>query len=328
MNFAPGPGLTSLCPSHTPLAPISRITPISLELWRAHLHTAAPHATLPDGTPLRLTASGIDLFERLTAGSFIPQDFHEASVLLWCATRTSDELETLWIPAPPEDTDPAPDSASLIPIYNISGIMRRVVRWRDTTIPAGARTEAHGLALALWNHEHGTLLEVDEAGLPDTPDSEKKSPPVAPTGSSPPSTPSPEETPPAGPISFTASPTAPSSPPTEHGSSPTASPSSPPQPETAGTDSSTPSSPFPHAHPAATCDFCIPGVDNCPHPQDSGQPFWVAELIGFHLYAEKSGCFTSDIHAAPHFPNEESCQAWIRTFTCPQDWVARDHLCL
>lgn len=306
MDFTPGTLTHSpLTPSpahpHTPTP--APPTPASAPAWRTHLLTPSPHTTLPDGTPLRLTASGIDLFERLTGGSFIPQDFHESTVLLWCATRTPEELETLWIPAPPEDTEDAPGSPSLIPIYNIPGIMRHVVRWRDAIIPPGARLEAHRLALALWNHEHGTLLEIDEAGLPDIPDTEKKSPSAAPTGSSAPSTPSPPETPPAGHTSSTTSPTAPSSQPTAHGSVPTASPSSPPPPASAETPASTPSSPSP-----------LPAEQ------------WLARHEDGTFASAFSHGTTSSEPLALTFPSEHHAAQWIACTPHPAKWTPYQRL--
>ena len=214
-------------------SPAPRAACIPLAAFNDHLRThPAPHTCLPDGTPLFLTASGIDLFERLT-GSFLPQDFHEATVLLWAATRTPAELEALWTPSPPEDVS---DDAPSLPIMRLPELMHRVIRWRDATLPAGARLQVQSLAMKLWAHEHGTALEVDTASLPDVPDAEKKSPSAAPTGSSPPSMPSPQETSPAGLPCSTAPATAPFSPPTAHGSPPTASPSSPPPPPDAGTN--------------------------------------------------------------------------------------------
>lgn len=320
MEFAPG----SLSPAPVTLSSDHPITqsparPLPAAAWRTHLLSDARLTALPDGTPLQLTASGIDLFERLTGGSYIPQDFHESTILLWCATRTPEELEAVWIPAPPESTEPEDPAASIIPIYNIPSLMRRVVRWRDGIIPAGARLEVHRLALALWDHEHGTLLEVDEAGLPDVPEAEKKSPPAVPTGSSPPSMPSPEATPADGLTCSTASAIAPSSPLTAHGSLPTESPSSLPPSDKSGTDSST---------------SCLPSPLT-PVDPDNGQPFWVAELIGRHplLYAtghqNESGCdiITANIHEARHFHSADECHAWIRTSNRREAWVARDHIC-
>ena len=208
-----------------PPPPAQRLT---VQQFNDHLRNhPEPHTCLPGGQPLNLTASGIDLFERLTA-SFVPQDFHEATVLLWAATRTPQELEGIWSPGAPVDNE-----ESTIRALQPTALMREVVAWRDTVIPPGARVQVINLAIKLFNHEHGTALEVDEAGLPDLPTAEKKSLSAAPTGSSPPSTPSPEGIPSTGPTCSTASPTGSSSPLTEPGSPPMASPPSPPPPEPA-----------------------------------------------------------------------------------------------
>lgn len=158
--------------------------------FNAHAKKPDAHLSLPNGIPLLLTASGVDMFERLT-DSFIPQDFHEATVLLWCATRSAEYWLQMWEPSPPVEQD---DTAPAIPYHRALERMREVVAWRDAVLPAGARIQIQALAMRLWNYVHETALEVDEAALPDVPDPEKKSPAAAPTGSSPPPPPSAGET--------------------------------------------------------------------------------------------------------------------------------------
>lgn len=200
--------------------------------FNAHNRKPDAHLSLPDGTTLFLTASGMDMFERLT-GSFIPQDFHEATIFLWCATCSAEYWLQMWEPAPPVDRD---EDTPLLPVHRIAERLKEAVAWRDAFLPAGASIQIIALAMKLWNYVHETALEVDEAALPDTSGSaEKKSPAAPPTGSSPPSAPFPEEVPNDGPIFFTESATGISSPPTEPGSPAPALPPLPPPPDAAAT---------------------------------------------------------------------------------------------
>lgn len=198
--------------------------PISLAQLRAHLREhPEPLTCLPNGQPLRMVASGVDMFERLTQ-SFVPQDYHEASIFLWCATRTADYWASKWTPAPPvNDGD-----AVKIPALDAPGMLVEAVAWRDAVLPAGGTVEVEALVRRLWCHLHDVALEIDEAGLPEVPEAEKKSPLAAPTGSLPPSTPSAAEMSASGAGCSTSATTAPSLPPTAHGCSPKESPSSPP----------------------------------------------------------------------------------------------------
>ncbi len=357
MHFAPGPGLAPISPL-TPLSPITPPALIPIQDWQRHTRRetrpADFHLRLPDGTPLRLTASGIDLWERITGGGWYVETFHHASILLWCATRTPEQLLALWTPAPPEDTADGRTEATgeeILPIFRPDARLRDAIIWRDAVIPAGARQEVLLIAIALWAHEHANLLEIDEASLDDDNDGQKKSTFPAPTGSSAPSTPSAAETPPAGPPS-SPSHTPTSSAPTEHGSSPAASPSSPPPPAAGETSESISSSPS-----ADQCPYCIPGVDHCthtpadiaaaedlpsasPHTIRPGIPFWVAELrhpignaqVSYASTAPATAgqCYvpvTTDIHKALTFPDHSTASAWIASQSTPGYWIATDHIC-
>ena len=198
--------------------------PITLAQLRAHLREhPEPLTCLPNGQPLRMVASGVDMFERLTQ-SFVPEDFHDASIFLWCASRPAEYWARNWTPAPPENDG----DAVKIPALEGYGMLTEAVAWRDAVLPAGGRVEVLAFAQRIWAYLHNVALEVDEAGLPEVPEAEKKSLLAAPTGSLPPSTPSAAEMSASGAGCSTSAITAPSSPLTAHGCNPKESPSSPP----------------------------------------------------------------------------------------------------
>jgi len=218
------------------LSPTSRHAPIPLSLWKSHRDSPDYLNTLPDGTPLKLTSVGVDFLERITGSLLWPRDTFEASALLWAATLTEEDEESLWTPAPPiDDEDAAP-----APLQGMNGehLAKLARSWARSVIPPGATLYAQNLARALWCRENDVTLEIDQDAMPESDDTdEKKNPVPVPTGSSPASMPSPEATPFTGPPS-SGSPTAPSSPPTAHGSPPTASPPSPPPAEPPASSSS------------------------------------------------------------------------------------------
>lgn len=216
---------------------------IPLPEWHAHARLPKPQQilTLPDGTPLKLTAIGVHFIEQITGSLLWPDNIMKAYVILWAAALTDDAQEALWSPPAPEDD--AEEDPVGIPAYNAPHLAAMARRWAAAVIPAGAAIHAYNLALALWNHENGTAVEVDTAAMPETDDPAEaaKKAAAGPIGSSVDSTPSAVETSSTGPASSDSH-GAPTSPPTAHGSAPTDTPSSPPPPEPDGTPTSTGSS--------------------------------------------------------------------------------------
>lgn len=201
---------------------------IPREAWRRHVEThkgtPALFAALPDGTPLCLTAAGVQFYEQLTGHLAWPGDFREACIFLWAASLTEAEQEGLWMPQAPIDGGNDP----VIPGMLSAELLKRFMRWQRAVIPPAysVALDVQSIAFAMWNHENGTAVSLDESALPDADESpEKKSPGVSSTGSSAPSMHWPEATSPAGPPFSSAPDTALSSPPTAHGSPPAASPS-------------------------------------------------------------------------------------------------------
>lgn len=227
--------------------------------WRAHCEkhrgTPALFAALPDGSPLRLTPAGVQFYEQVTGTLLWPTDAREAAVLLWAASLPAHEQEALWLPQEPLSLEESAgflnaENTRVIPGLSGQELTLRFLRWQRAVIPPAisAAVDVQTIALALWNHENATAVEIDEDALPEIPDdnagtgpeAEKKNPAPLLTGSPASATPSAEATSPAGPPSYFTPATAPSSPPTPPGSPPPVSPSSPPPIASAAAGTPTP----------------------------------------------------------------------------------------
>lgn len=218
---------------------------------------------LPDGTPLLLTISRKSLYVQLTQSVTVAMP-DEAILLLYLCTPGFDPAAIWRTPAPSDDT-PDPDMRETQP-DRFTAIRTAAEAWADRTFHHTQLMPLWELALALWNDSHSTATVPMETDTTADAGEKKSMPAPSPTGASNTSASSPEETSSTAPGSSTPSPSATPTPPSTPGPSSQDSPSSPPPSNPPASPAQTPSSPPPSAPPAATCDFCIPGTDNCTHP--------------------------------------------------------------
>ena len=123
-------------------------------------HSIAPLAwkSLPDGTPLTLTAAAME-FLLDDFGGHDPELLRSAHRVLYFASRTPEELAQWW----------TPENGERCLALSMERVQSIISTWAAETWPVGTEDEVKLLATALWNHA-ALLIPVS---------AEKKNPPAA-----------------------------------------------------------------------------------------------------------------------------------------------------
>lgn len=208
------PAWAGFPPSSAPSAP-SCLNPsviITREQLAAHLTNAAAWRSLPDGTPLRLQAEGMEYIID-DFGGFNAAELRSAHRLLYFATRTEAQMRALWIPPVPRgDADEQPDGLAL----HVRALQAEIGAWASATFAPDAFREVRRLAHLLWQNIMERMPVSAEKKNPPPPLTTETPESASPTsatcaGSSPAEMPSATSSSPSAPTS------APSSPPSSVG---------------------------------------------------------------------------------------------------------------
>jgi hypothetical protein len=238
MNPLPSAPLTALpaaAPVWTGYPAVTHVTPgdtsrpvITREQLVAHLEQPAAWRALPDGTPLRLCAEGME-FILDDFGGYKAVELRSAHRLLFFATRTEAQMRALWVPPVPQDD--AAEEPEILALH-LRALQAHISAWAARTFAPDAFREVRQIGLLLWN----AVMERMPVSA------EKKSPPDPVSPSSPESDShgsatcvgsSPEETPSPASACDSAPMSAPSSPTSSAGATTTGAPSSPSPPKPA-----------------------------------------------------------------------------------------------